>query len=87
MSNSVGINDNFLAKARKLSILPTSLDIFDLRQHYIRILHFCLDPAPIRLRQNGLYGLYDNIPFIIHQVDAPKLLVLDLSSRRGCLVS
>ena len=29
MSNSVGRNDNFLAKARKLSILPTSLDIFD----------------------------------------------------------
>ena len=27
MSNSVGRNDNFRAKARKLSILPTSLDI------------------------------------------------------------
>ena len=37
ISNSVGRNDNFLAKARKLSILPTSLDIFDIRQHYIRI--------------------------------------------------
>ena len=36
MSNSVGRNDNFLAKARKLSIRPTSLDIFDrpIRQHY-----------------------------------------------------
>ena len=32
-------NDNFLAKARKLSILSTSLDIFDIRQHYIRILY------------------------------------------------
>ena len=28
ISNSLGRNDNFLAKARKLSILPTSLDIF-----------------------------------------------------------
>ena len=37
ISNSVGRNDNFFAKARKLSILPTSLDIFDIRQHYIRI--------------------------------------------------
>ena len=39
MSNSVGRNDNFLVKARKLSILPTSLDIFDIPQHYIRILY------------------------------------------------
>ena len=39
MSNSVGRNDNFLAKARKLLILPTSLDIFDIRQHYNRILY------------------------------------------------
>ena len=29
------------AKARKLSILPTSLDIFDIRQQYIRILYLC----------------------------------------------
>ena len=28
ISNSVGRNDNFLAKARKLSILPTELDFF-----------------------------------------------------------
>ena len=34
-----GRNDNFLAKAQKLSILPTSLDIFDIRQHYVRILY------------------------------------------------
>ena len=38
MSNPVGRKDNFLAKARKLLILPTSLDIFDIRQRYIRIL-------------------------------------------------
>ena len=43
LSNSVGKNDNFLAKARKLSILPTSLDIFDIRQYYVRTLYiFCL---------------------------------------------
>ena len=34
MSKSVERNDNFLAKARKLSILPTSLNIFDILQHY-----------------------------------------------------
>ena len=28
---------NFLAKARKLSVLPVSLNIFDIRQHYILI--------------------------------------------------
>ena len=39
ISNSVERNDNFLAKARKLSILSTSLDIFDIQQHYIRILY------------------------------------------------
>ena len=39
ISNSVGRNDNFRAKARKLSIVPTSLDIFDIPQHYIRIIY------------------------------------------------
>ena len=39
ISNSVGRNDHFLAKARKLPILPTSLDIFYIRQYYIRILY------------------------------------------------
>ena len=29
----------FLAKARKLSILPTLLDIFDVQQHYVPILY------------------------------------------------
>ena len=41
ISNSVERNDNFLAKARKLSILPTSLDIFDIWQLFIRILYLC----------------------------------------------
>ena len=39
MSNSVGRNDNFRALERKLSFLPTELDIFDIRQNYIRILY------------------------------------------------
>ena len=34
----VGRIDNFRALARKLSFLPTELDIFDIRQHYVRIL-------------------------------------------------
>ena len=38
ISNEVGIIDNFQTLARKLSFLPTSLDIFDIRQHYIRLL-------------------------------------------------
>ena len=28
-----------IIKARRLSILPTSLDIFDIQQHYVRILY------------------------------------------------
>ena len=43
MSNSVGRNDNFFAKARKLSILQTSLDIFDIQQHYVRVLYIYKD--------------------------------------------
>ena len=38
--DSVVGRNHFLAKARKLSILPNSLDIFDIRQYYIRILYF-----------------------------------------------
>ena len=38
MTNEVGRIDNFLALARKLSFLPTELDIFDIQQHYVRIL-------------------------------------------------
>ena len=48
ISNSVGRNDNFLSMARKFSIPPTSLDIFDMyvhvRQHYLPILYIhCKD--------------------------------------------
>ena len=39
ISNSVGRNDNFLAKALISSIPPISLDIFVIQQHYIRILY------------------------------------------------
>ena len=38
ISNSVGRIDNFRDLVRKLSFLPTDLDIFDIRQHYICIL-------------------------------------------------
>ena len=34
---ALGIS-NFRALARKLSFLPTELNIFDIRQHYVRIL-------------------------------------------------
>ena len=51
MSNSIGRNDNFLAKARKLSIFPTSIDIFDIRQHYVYV--FSISPLCFFLK---LYG-------------------------------
>ena len=39
ISNKVGTTDNFRALMRKLSFLPTGLNIFDIRQHYVRILY------------------------------------------------
>ena len=45
ISNSVGRNDNFSAKTRKSSILPTEFDIFDIRQHFIRILYILSKPS------------------------------------------
>ena len=38
VSNEVGRIDNFRVFARKLTFLPTKLDIFDIRKHYVRIL-------------------------------------------------
>ena len=38
ISNEVVTIINFRALARKLSFLQTELDIFDIRQHYVRIL-------------------------------------------------
>ena len=38
ISNEVGKIDSLRALARKLSFLPTESDIFDIRQHYVRIL-------------------------------------------------
>ena len=38
-SNLVWRNNNCLAKAQQLSVLPTPLDIFDIQQHYVHILH------------------------------------------------
>ena len=59
ISNEVGRIDNFRALARKLSFLPTELDIFDIRQHYVRILFIfqhliccfllCLTPTNMNL--------------------------------------
>ena len=40
ISNWVGRNDNFLAKARKLPILPTSLDIYLIYDKTIYV--FCI---------------------------------------------
>ena len=66
ISNSVGRNDNFLAKARKLLILPTSLDIFDIRQHYIRILYVtqllnvCYSYGLVILQELQMYELNEN---------------------------
>ena len=63
ISNEVGRIDNFRALARKLSFLPTELDIFDIRQHYVRILFIfqclicclsiCLTPTNMNL---AVYG-------------------------------
>ena len=39
ISNKIGRIDNFRVLARKLSFLPKKLDIFYIRQHYLRILH------------------------------------------------
>ena len=36
--NEVGGIDDFRALARKVSFLPTELDIFDIRQHYVLVL-------------------------------------------------
>ena len=63
ISNEVGRIDNFRALARKLSFLPTEFDIFDIRQHYVRILFIfqrliccvsiCLIPTNMNL---AVYG-------------------------------
>ena len=39
ISNEVGKNNNCHAKVRQLSILPTSLDIFDKRHQHVGILY------------------------------------------------
>ena len=53
ISNLVGRNDNFIAKAWKSSILPTSLDIFDLQQHYMRILYISFSTLTIQKSYHG----------------------------------
>ena len=44
MSNEVGGIDNLRAMRRKLSFLPTELDIFYIWQHYVRILFIFQHP-------------------------------------------
>ena len=63
ISNEIGRIDNFRSLARKLSFLPTELDIFDIRQHYVRILFMfqrlicqvlvCLTQTNINLAVDG----------------------------------
>ena len=40
LSNSSVRFDNCLAKAHQLSVLSTSFDVYDIRQHYVHILFF-----------------------------------------------
>ena len=73
MSNSVGRNDNFLAKTRQLSIFPTSLDIFDVRQHYLHILYIPVSNNIVSVaRVIGLVLVWADTFWIEH-----KMLVTD----------
>ena len=56
ISNEVRRIDNFRALARKLSFLPTELDIFDIWQHYIYMYYIYL-------------SLSDLLRFIISNTD------------------
>ena len=54
ISNEVGRIDNFRALTIKLSFLPTELDIFDIRQHYVCILFIFRSLISIAVYGNGL---------------------------------
>ena len=59
ISNEVVRIDNFRALARKLSFLPTELDIFDIRQHYVRSLFLSPSrwhPANTESSSTGILG-------------------------------
>ena len=89
ISNEFERIDNFRALARKLSFLPTELDIFDIRQHYVRILFIfhrliccvlsCLTPTNMNLAVygNGLMCCNDvmnNVDCVIkHDVYPQKI--------------
>ena len=47
ISNEIGKIDDFRGLARKLSFLPAELDIFDIRQHYVRILYIYLSTSDL----------------------------------------
>ena len=67
ISNSVGRNDNFRAKARKLSILPKSSDNFYIRQHYIRILYLSFKT---RVQQYSMLTLYQTKTFRLVHIES-----------------
>ena len=79
--NSVGRNDNFLARARKLSILPTSLDIFDIRQKHIRILYI----NKFLSMQMGQTGNIYLSNYTIYQDSSSLLPLSDLRCSVWCL--
>ena len=55
---------NFLAKARKSSILPTSLDIFDIRQHYTCT--YSLYPCFTMIILHHKINPFPNMPLFLH---------------------
>ena len=67
LSNSVERNE-----ARKLSILPTSLDIFDLRQHYQRILYILV--------------VHGNLFPFVCPISLPRLLNPCMYEAQGCKI-
>ena len=52
--------DNFLAKARKLSILPTSLDNSDIQQYYVRIFYL-FNPWALMLHQKAMLVISSHV--------------------------
>ena len=86
ISNSVGRKDNFLAKARKVSFMPTELDMFDIPQHYILILYVYIPTAIKNASQKiaisfclfNKGGYFSWYVVIIHQT------LLDIAEKTRC---
>ena len=77
MRISVERNDICLAKARKLSILPTELDTFDIRQHSAHILYLYTN-----FKKNVFFSVYRNVFFsnAIHYITSKFKTILDDNS-------